>query len=146
MSPVLHAATVSYLYYDSSHRLDAVQIKTEKDKTTSFDPFESDDEDDDSEDTDKMSDAWEMKISEEKKEKQLENEEIERNWRQEEETEEVLKERQRRETNRRQRGSVEFVHPDLKNELKKQGEDPNNPWVWLTSYSRIPVIRIIITF
>ena len=66
LSPVLHAATVSYLYYDSSHRLDAVQIKTEKDKTTSFDPFESDDEDNDSEDTDKMSDAWEMKISEEK--------------------------------------------------------------------------------
>ena len=23
-------------------------------------------------------------------------------------------------------------------ELNKQGEDPNNPWVWLTSYSRIP--------
>ena len=47
-------------------------------------------------------------------------------------------ERQRRETERG-RGSVEFVHPDLKQELGKQGEDPSNPWVWLTSYSRIPV-------
>ena len=65
-------------------------------------------------------------------------------------------ERRRRETERG-RGSVEFVHPDLKEvntarravisdsnltliqELNKQGEDPNNPWVWLTSYSRIPV-------
>ena len=50
--------------------------------------------------------------------------------------------RQRRETERGPgggRGSVEFVHPDLKQELSKQGEDPNNPWVWLTSYSRIPV-------
>ena len=36
-------------------------------------------------------------------------------------------------------GAVEFVHPDLKDELSKQDEDPNNPWVWLTSYSRIPV-------
>ena len=34
---------------------------------------------------------------------------------------------------------MEFVHPDLKDELSKQDEDPNNPWVWLTSYSRIPV-------
>ena len=34
---------------------------------------------------------------------------------------------------------MEFVHPDLKQELGKQGEDPSNPWVWLTSYSRIPV-------
>ena len=49
-------------------------------------------------------------------------------------------ERQRRETERG-RGSVEFVHPDLKQELGKQGEDPSNPWVWLTSYSRIPVSR-----
>ena len=45
----------------------------------------------------------------------------------------------RRETVGRQRGSVEFVHPDLKNELKKQGEDPNIPCVWLISYYRIPV-------
>ena len=50
-------------------------------------------------------------------------------------------ERQRRETERG-RGSVEFVHPDLKQELKKQGEDPSNPWVWLTSYSRIPVTLV----
>ena len=50
--------------------------------------------------------------------------------------------RQRRETGGRGRGSVEFVHPDLKQELNKQGEDPNNPWVWLTSYSRIPLEAI----
>ena len=47
--------------------------------------------------------------------------------------------RQRRETARKVGGAVEFVHPDLKDELSKQDEDPGNPWVWLTSYSRIPV-------
>ena len=47
--------------------------------------------------------------------------------------------RERREGKQGGRGDVEFVHPDLKKELLKQGEDPANPWVWLTSYSRIPV-------
>ena len=47
--------------------------------------------------------------------------------------------RERREVKQGGRGDVEFVHPDLKKELLKQGEDPANPWVWLTSYSRIPV-------
>ena len=47
--------------------------------------------------------------------------------------------RERREVKQGGRGDVEFVHPDLKKELMKQGEDPANPWVWLTSYSRIPV-------
>ena len=47
--------------------------------------------------------------------------------------------RERREVKQGGRGDVEFVHPDLKKELLKQGDDPANPWVWLTSYSRIPV-------
>ena len=141
----MHTATLSYLYYDKSCRLADVWADTEGDKTTEFDPSESDDEVLDRLEQNRMSDALEMKISdsEVKKQKHLVNEEIERIWRQEEEAEELSKERQRRETNRRQRGSVEFVHPDLKDELKKQGEDPNNPWVWLTSYSRIPVTLII---
>ena len=63
-----------------------------------------------------------------------------------EEKEERIRERQRRNANKKQRGSVEFVHPDLKDELKKQGEDPNNPWVWLTSYSRIPVSCTLVCF
>merc|ERR1711892_316778 len=91
-----------------------------------------------------ISESEETKISEKEEiKKQLaENIEIERNWRQEQEAEERTRERQRREAERNHRGSVEFVHPDLKNELKKQGEDPNNPWVWLTSYSRIPLEAI----
>ena len=53
--------------------------------------------------------------------------------------EDPFTDRQRRETARKVGGAVEFVHPDLKDELSKQDEDPGNPWVWLTSYSRIPV-------
>ena len=133
MSIVLHTATLSYLYYDNAYSLADVHAE--------LDHFESDDDVLDRLEQNWRNDALEKKIStsEEKKQKHRENEEIERKWRKVVETEELLKERQRRETNRRQRGSVEFVHPDLKDELKKQGEDPNNPWVWLTSYSRIPV-------
>ena len=140
----MHAATLSYLYYDNTYRLADGWADIEGEKTTELDPFESDDEALDRLEHERMSDALEMKIfdSEEEMKKQLENEEMERKWRQEEEAEELLQERQRRETNRRQRGSVEFVHPDLKDELKKQGEDPANPWVWLTSYSRIPVTLV----
>ena len=58
---------------------------------------------------------------------------------QQEEAEEIYADRERRETRRKLSGNVEFVHPDLKAELSSQDEDPNNPWVWLTSYSRIPV-------
>ena len=38
--------------------------------------------------------------------------------------------------------NVEFIHPKLREEMPDNGEggDPENPWVWLTSYSRIPVI------
>ena len=37
--------------------------------------------------------------------------------------------------------NVEFIHPKLREEMPNNGEggDPENPWVWLTSYSRIPV-------
>ena len=35
--------------------------------------------------------------------------------------------------------NVEFIHPKLREEMDGQPEDPDNPWVWLTSYSRIPV-------
>ena len=35
--------------------------------------------------------------------------------------------------------NVEFIHPKLREEMGSQEEDPANPWVWLTSYSRIPV-------
>ena len=35
--------------------------------------------------------------------------------------------------------NVEFIHPKLREEMDLEDEDPNNPWVWLTSYSRIPV-------
>jgi hypothetical protein len=34
--------------------------------------------------------------------------------------------------------NVEFIHPKLRAEMPDD-EDPNNPWVWLTSYSRVPV-------
>ena len=35
---------------------------------------------------------------------------------------------------------VEFIHPKLREEMDvNEQQDPNNPWVWLTSYSRIPV-------
>ena len=39
------------------------------------------------------------------------------------------------------RANVEFIHPKLREEMPDNGEggDPENPWVWLTSYSRIPV-------
>ena len=53
--------------------------------------------------------------------------------------------RERREVKQGGRGDVEFVHPDLKKELLKQGEDPANPWVWLTSYSRIPVNHFLLS-
>jgi hypothetical protein len=32
----------------------------------------------------------------------------------------------------------------VQDEIKKQKEDPSNPWVWLTSYSRIPVRPLLI--
>ena len=35
--------------------------------------------------------------------------------------------------------NVEFIHPKLRDDMKGQREDPDNPWVWLTSYARIPV-------
>ena len=35
--------------------------------------------------------------------------------------------------------NVEFIHPKLRGEMESQPSDPENPWVWLTSYSRIPV-------
>ena len=35
--------------------------------------------------------------------------------------------------------NVEFIHPKLREEMDNEPEDPENPWVWLTSYSRIPV-------
>ena len=35
--------------------------------------------------------------------------------------------------------NVEFIHPKLRDDMKNQDEDPENPWVWLTSYSRVPV-------
>nr|XP_040569630.1 LOW QUALITY PROTEIN: uncharacterized protein LOC121119077 [Lepeophtheirus salmonis] len=38
--------------------------------------------------------------------------------------------------------NVEFIHPKLREEMKMENEDPNNPWVWLTSYSRIPLEAI----
>ena len=38
---------------------------------------------------------------------------------------------------------VEFIHPKLREEMDaNEQQDPNNPWVWLTSYSRIPVSLI----
>jgi hypothetical protein len=41
---------------------------------------------------------------------------------------------------------VEFIHPKLREEMDvNEQQDPNNPWVWLTSYSRIPV-RILNMF
>ena len=61
----------------------------------------------------------------------------------EEDAGEMYADRERRETRRKLPGNVEFVHPDLKAELNSQDEDPNNPWVWLTSYSRIPVGGVI---
>lgn len=42
-------------------------------------------------------------------------------------------------------GDVEFIHPKLRDEMEEiEKEDPNNPWVWLTSYSRIPVSECIV--
>ena len=35
--------------------------------------------------------------------------------------------------------NVEFIHPKLREEMGPEEQDPANPWVWLTSYSRIPV-------
>jgi len=35
---------------------------------------------------------------------------------------------------------VEFINPNMKREKDSgEGNTPNNAWVWLTSYSRIPV-------
>ncbi len=34
--------------------------------------------------------------------------------------------------------NVEFIHPKLRDDMP-DNEDPDNPWVWLTSYSRVPV-------
>jgi hypothetical protein len=139
-SSVLHTLTLSYIYYDYGSNLENTRVNVKRVEQQVFDPFESE-ENHDEKTPNKIGQPWEMKMSESDKmeQKQRENEEIEIRWRQEQEAEERFRERQRRETDRRHRGSVEFVHPDLKNELKKQGEDPNNPWVWLTSYSRIPV-------
>ena len=39
--------------------------------------------------------------------------------------------------------NVEFIHPKLREEMGSQEEDPANPWVWLTSYSRIPVNNFV---
>ncbi|XP_023337946.1 uncharacterized protein LOC111708717 isoform X2 [Eurytemora carolleeae] len=50
--------------------------------------------------------------------------------------------RERREIKEGRIGSVEFVHPKLKTDIEKDKGDPNNPWVWLTSFSRIPVEAI----
>ena len=47
--------------------------------------------------------------------------------------------RDKRETGTGKDSSVEFIHPKLKEDMNQQPEDPDNPWVWLTSYSRIPV-------
>ncbi len=47
-------------------------------------------------------------------------------------------ERTRREVTPKE-ANVEFIHPKLRKEMDTTAEDPNNPWVWLTSYSRIPV-------
>ncbi|XP_059081824.1 uncharacterized protein LOC131879496 [Tigriopus californicus] len=42
-----------------------------------------------------------------------------------------------------EKANVEFIHPKLRDEIQaRTPEDPNNPWVWLTSYSRIPVEAI----
>ena len=35
--------------------------------------------------------------------------------------------------------NVEFIHPKLKDQMKDEDIDPENPFVWLTSYSRVPV-------
>ena len=34
--------------------------------------------------------------------------------------------------------NVEFIHPKLRDDMKEE-EDPENPFVWLNSYSRVPV-------
>ena len=34
--------------------------------------------------------------------------------------------------------NVEFIHPKLKENMQDD-EDPENPFVWLNSYSRVPV-------
>ena len=34
--------------------------------------------------------------------------------------------------------NVEFIHPKLKENMQ-DNEDPENPFVWLNSYSRVPV-------
>ena len=53
-----------------------------------------------------------------------------------EQAKERVRERGRRETG--SRGEVEFVHPKLKDALVAQDREGDD-WVWLTSYSRIPV-------
>ena len=65
--------------------------------------------------------------------------------------EEIFKDRGRRSLNQQQQrrrnvieddsvptANVEFIHPKLRDDMKND-EDPENPWVWLTSYSRVPV-------
>ena len=38
--------------------------------------------------------------------------------------------------------NVEFIHPKLRDDMKND-EDPENPFVWLNSYSRVPVSKVI---
>ena len=40
--------------------------------------------------------------------------------------------------------NVEFIHPKLRDDMKND-EDPENPFVWLNSYSRVPVIQCVPT-
>ena len=47
--------------------------------------------------------------------------------------------RVKRESQTYTEANVEFIHPKLREEMDTESEDPENPWVWLTSYSRIPV-------
>ena len=35
--------------------------------------------------------------------------------------------------------NVEFIHPKMRDEHGDSDEDPDNPFVWLTSYARVPV-------
>lgn len=57
---------------------------------------------------------------------------------------EIITSRERRDTNQRRNvaepssANVEFIHPKLREDMKDD-EDPENPWVWLTSFSRVPV-------
>ena len=60
---------------------------------------------------------------------------------------EIFKDRGRRSVDERNvdpslvpSANVEFIHPKLREDMKDEDEDPQNPWVWLTSYSRVPVM------